>query len=86
MSDTKIRTGTLGLYKGFNILGYKSYHMVEVIAGGLDHIRIFRENIKLSHEQSSGAKTYGRPEFDKWFAGFDVSVADLCWQMSGSDI
>ncbi|KAL1873483.1 hypothetical protein Daus18300_003846 [Diaporthe australafricana] len=46
--------------------------MVEVVGEGLDHMRMFRENIRLSHDQSSGAKPYGRPEFDKWFAGYDA--------------
>lgn len=48
--------------------------MVEVCAGGVDHIRIFHEYVRLAQMQSRVAKPYGRPEFDKWFKGFDVST------------
>lgn len=73
MSNDQTRSGTLGLYKAFKILGYKPYHMVEVCAGGLDHFRMFHEYVRLSHATSDAVKPYGRPDFDKWFQGFDVS-------------
>ncbi|KAL2291714.1 hypothetical protein FJTKL_11919 [Diaporthe vaccinii] len=66
------RSGTLSLYKAFKILGYNPYHMVEVCAGGLEHFRMFHEYVRLSHAQSDAVKPYGRPEFDKWFRGFDA--------------
>lgn len=74
MSNEQIRTGTLSIYKGLKVLGYNPYHMVEVCAGGVDHIRIFHEYVRLAQMQSRVAKPYGRPEFDKWFKGFDVST------------
>lgn len=51
--------------------------MVEVCAGGLDHFRMFHEYVRLSHAQSDAVKPYGRPEFDKWLQGFDVSGGKL---------
>lgn len=64
----------MGLYKGLKTLGYKPYHMVEVCTGGLDHIRMFQEYIRLSRARNDAVRQYGRPEFDKWLRGFDVSV------------
>lgn len=62
----------MGLYKSLKILGYNPYHMVEVCRGGLDHFHMFHEYIQLSQAQSDVAEPYGRPEFDKWFKGFDA--------------
>ncbi|KAH8772914.1 hypothetical protein F5883DRAFT_549912 [Diaporthe sp. PMI_573] len=63
------RSGTLSLYKGLKVLGYNPYHMVEVCAGGLDHFRMFHEYVLLGQD---AVTSYGRPEFDKWFQGFDA--------------
>lgn len=75
----------MGLYKGFKMLGYKPYHMVEVCAGGLDHMRMFHEYVRLSRAQSDVVKPYGRPEFDKWFRGFDVSSGDSIGGCASAD-
>lgn len=64
----------MGLYKGLKILGYKPYHFVEVCIGGLDHFRMFHEYVRLNNAQSGVVKPYGRPEFEKWLKGFDVSI------------
>lgn len=59
--------------------------MVEVCAGGLEHFRMFHEYVRLSHAQSDAVKPYGRPEFDKWFRGFDVSAENLTGDCASAD-
>ncbi|KAI0409019.1 P-loop containing nucleoside triphosphate hydrolase protein [Xylaria palmicola] len=66
------RTGTHGLYQALQKLGYSPYHMAEVLKAGPPAIRIMREAMKaeLFHEGTP----YGRAEFDKWFANYDVII------------
>ncbi|KAI0413519.1 P-loop containing nucleoside triphosphate hydrolase protein [Xylaria grammica] len=66
------RTGTHGLYLAFKQLGYKPYHMAEVLATGAPAIKIMTDAMKAEwfHE---GAP-YGREELDKWFADYDVII------------
>ncbi|KAI0021296.1 hypothetical protein F4780DRAFT_778809 [Xylariomycetidae sp. FL0641] len=64
------RTGTLGLYLALKQLGFQPYHMWEVIDRGANEIRILKEGMlaETFHE----GKPYGRAEFDKWLADYDV--------------
>ncbi|KAI3338730.1 P-loop containing nucleoside triphosphate hydrolase protein [Ustulina deusta] len=66
------RTGTHALYEAFIGLGYKPYHMAEVVASGAPAIRIMTDAMRaeLFHEGTP----YGRQEFDKWFADYDVII------------
>ncbi|KAI1127390.1 P-loop containing nucleoside triphosphate hydrolase protein [Nemania abortiva] len=66
------RTGTHGLYNALKLLGYKPYHMAEVLNVGAPAIRIMNDGMKaeLFHEGTP----YGREEFDKWFADYDVII------------
>ncbi|KAI0388792.1 P-loop containing nucleoside triphosphate hydrolase protein [Xylariaceae sp. FL0594] len=66
------RTGTHGLYLALKQLGYAPYHMEEVVKGGIQSLAILTEGMKASflHE----GKPYGREEFDKWFANYDVII------------
>ncbi|KAK8130460.1 tubulin [Apiospora kogelbergensis] len=66
------RTGTLGLYHALQILGFKPYHMAEVLTNGADHARFLSEGVQASTEGTF--QPYGRAEFDKWFAGYDIVV------------
>lgn len=75
----------MGLYKCFKILGYRPYHVVEACAGGVDHFRMFNEYIRLSRAESDVVKPYGRPEFDKWFIGFDVGSGELIRDCASAD-
>ncbi|KAK7985205.1 hypothetical protein PG996_005554 [Apiospora saccharicola] len=83
------RTGTFGLYKAFKMLGYRPYHMAEVCGHGVPHIRIFQEAIKSTHPAyaSAATKPYGRAEFDKWFAGYDIPsfLLDAIYQAYGDE-
>ncbi|KAK8016162.1 hypothetical protein PG993_014351 [Apiospora rasikravindrae] len=69
-------TGTFGLYKAFKMLGYRPYHMAELSDNGVPHIKIFQEAIRSTNPfyTSAATKPYGRAEFDKWFAGYDVII------------
>lgn len=75
----------MGLYKGLKILGYKPYHFVEVCIGGLDHFRMFHEYVRLNNAQSGVVKPYGRPEFEKWLKGFDVSIREFIGDYASAD-
>ncbi|KAI8628236.1 hypothetical protein F5Y19DRAFT_476646 [Xylariaceae sp. FL1651] len=64
------RSGTLGIYQALKQLGYKPYHMAEVLITGVPAIKILMDGMvaEMFHE----GKPYGRAEFDKWFADYDV--------------
>ncbi|KAI1823872.1 P-loop containing nucleoside triphosphate hydrolase protein [Xylaria intraflava] len=66
------RNGTLGLYRALKQLGYKPYHMVEALATGESAFKVMVDgtNADLYHD----GKPYGREEFDKWFADYDVII------------
>jgi len=68
---TSFRVGTFSLYQAMKILGYKPYHMYEAIVRGATHLRIFEE--ALSCKYLGTGKPYGKAEFDKWLANYDVS-------------
>ncbi|RYP08158.1 hypothetical protein DL764_002065 [Monosporascus ibericus] len=65
------RTGTHGLYSALKLLGYKPYHMVEVLGAGAKAARIMREG---SEGEMGMGKPYTRKEFDKWFADYDIII------------
>ncbi|KAL7781632.1 hypothetical protein V8C37DRAFT_417130 [Trichoderma ceciliae] len=69
------KTGTLGLYRAFKILGYKPYHAAEFIRSQ-DHTHkiLFQEALEAEHNHFSGIKPYERTEFDKWFKDYDVII------------
>lgn len=67
------RTGTLSLYQALKILGYRPYHGAEVVANGVSHLEIFEE--ALNAKYFGVGKPYGKVEFDKWFADYDVRTA-----------
>ncbi|KAJ5811448.1 hypothetical protein N7474_007749, partial [Penicillium riverlandense] len=69
------RTGTLGLYRALQILGFKPYHMFEcVIVNGVSHIEVLHEAVLAQHNRLSGITRYSRNDFDKWFADYDTLV------------
>ncbi|KAJ5310638.1 uncharacterized protein N7443_003099 [Penicillium atrosanguineum] len=69
------RSGTLGLYRAMQILGYKAYHMFEcVIVRGKDHMEICEEAVVAQNNRFSGIKRYDRVDFDKWFADYNCLV------------
>ncbi|RYP58334.1 hypothetical protein DL770_010452 [Monosporascus sp. CRB-9-2] len=65
------RTGTHGLYNALKLLGYKPYHMVEVLGAGAKAARIMREGLE---GEMGLRKPYTRKEFDKWFADYDIII------------
>lgn len=62
-------TGTFSLYQALNKLGYRSYHMFELHKSAL-HFDLFEEALKAKHY--GVGKPYGKEEFDKWLAEYDV--------------
>ncbi|KAJ2904753.1 hypothetical protein MKZ38_007261 [Zalerion maritima] len=68
------RTGTMGIYQALKILGYRPYHMAEVVYDRSgSHMKVVEEAILAHHnDRFSGIKPYGRKEFDKWLADYDA--------------
>ncbi|KAL7918417.1 hypothetical protein ACQKWADRAFT_304191 [Trichoderma austrokoningii] len=69
---SRSRVGTFSLYQGLQILGYKPYHMYEVVTNGVPHLQLFEEAIRCKY--SGKGKPYGKAEFDKWLANYDAIV------------
>jgi hypothetical protein len=55
------------------ILGYRTYHGAEVMRNGVSHLEVFEE--ALNAKYFGVGKPYGKAEFDKWFADYDVRTA-----------
>ena len=72
MADAKTppRNGTLGLYRAFQILGYQPYHFVTCFARGIPHMTLVTEGLRAKY--FGEGSPFGRAEFDKWFADYDV--------------
>ncbi|KAJ5182786.1 hypothetical protein N7492_000402 [Penicillium capsulatum] len=69
------RSGTLGLYRAMQILGFKPYHLFEcVVVHGLPHVEIFKEAVTAQYNRLSGVKRYDRADCDKWMTGYDCLV------------
>ncbi|KAI1211080.1 P-loop containing nucleoside triphosphate hydrolase protein [Annulohypoxylon truncatum] len=64
------RTGTHGLYLALKELGFKPYHMAEVLKAGAPAVKIMNDG--LNAEMFHIGEPYTRAEFDKWFADYDV--------------
>lgn len=70
----RYRSGTFSLYQALQMLGYRPYHMYEVVQS-ITHMGIFEE--ALNAKYFGVGKPYGKAEFDKWFANYDVGLSSL---------
>ncbi|CAG7919530.1 unnamed protein product [Penicillium olsonii] len=69
------RSGTLGLYQAMQILGFRTYHLVECIANrGLPHMEVFEEAVTAEHNSLSGIKKYDRADYDRWLGDYSCIV------------
>ncbi|KAJ5775109.1 uncharacterized protein N7511_000120 [Penicillium nucicola] len=69
------RSGTLGLYRALQILGFTPYHVYECfIVNGTDHTKIFTEAAIAQNNPHSGIKKLTRADCDKWWANYDAVV------------
>lgn len=66
--------GTMGMMNALEILGYKPYHMKTVFETGASHLNVLNDVIRAKYHGEG--KVYGKEEFDRWFADYDVSL--LC--------
>ncbi|KAI0861280.1 hypothetical protein F4860DRAFT_503395 [Xylaria cubensis] len=66
---SRSRIGTFSLYQALQMLGYKAYHMAEVVKGGELQMALFEEALRCKYLRAG--KPYGKAEFDKWLAGYD---------------
>lgn len=67
------RSGTLGLYRALQILGYTPYHAYECfLVHGTEHTKVFKEAVIAHFNRLSGVKELTRGDCDKWFADYDV--------------
>ncbi|KAI1118701.1 hypothetical protein F5Y14DRAFT_461543 [Nemania sp. NC0429] len=69
---SRSRVGTLSLYHALTMLGYKAYHMIEVVWGGPLQMALFEEALRCKY--LGEGKPYGKEEFDKWLAEYDVEI------------
>ncbi|KAF6827845.1 hypothetical protein CPLU01_08864 [Colletotrichum plurivorum] len=69
------RTGTLGLWQALKTLGYKPFHISELLPYGFQQMRALQEAIIANDTE----KPFGKPEFDKLFAGYDCIVESPCY-------
>ncbi|KAJ2902857.1 hypothetical protein MKZ38_000051 [Zalerion maritima] len=67
------RNGTQSLFSAFKMLGYTPYHMSEVVREGKSHMNCMIECLEAKYK--GNGKVYGRKEFEKWFANYDVLIA-----------
>ncbi|KAJ5901197.1 hypothetical protein N7504_007190 [Penicillium tannophilum] len=69
------RSGTLGLYRALQILGFTPYHVYECfIVKGTEHTKIFTEAAIAHYNRLSGIKRLTRADCDKWWANYDAIV------------
>ncbi|KAH8647949.1 hypothetical protein BX600DRAFT_443284 [Xylariales sp. PMI_506] len=73
---SKSRVGTMSMYDALKMLGYRPYHMYEVVINGVTHMNVLNEALQAKY--MGVGKPYGKPEFDKWFANYD-SVVEVAW-------
>ncbi|GAW27043.1 putative NAD dependent epimerase protein [Rosellinia necatrix] len=69
---SRSRVGTFSLYQALGMLGYKPYHMAEVVKGGPTQMGLFEEALRCKY--LGAGKPYGKAEFDKWLAEYDVEI------------
>ncbi|KAL7908269.1 hypothetical protein GGI35DRAFT_57003 [Trichoderma velutinum] len=69
---SRSRVGTFSLYQALQMLGYKPYHMYEVVQQGIPHLQLFEEALRCKY--LGAGKPYGKAEFDKWLANYDAIV------------
>lgn len=62
--------GTFSLYQALAVLGYKPYHMAEALKNGENDLIMMEQAMRCKF--LGGGKPYGKPEFDKWLANYDV--------------
>jgi hypothetical protein len=69
-----VRSGTLGLYRAMQILGFKPYHLYECVAvHGVPHMQVFHEAIVAQYNRIAGVKKFTQSDFENWLGDYDVS-------------
>ncbi|KAJ5647893.1 hypothetical protein N7490_004265 [Penicillium lividum] len=69
------RSGTLGLYRALQILGFTPYHVYECfIVNGTEHTKVFTEAAIAQNNRYSGIKRLTRADCDKWWANYDAVI------------
>ncbi|KAI0402825.1 hypothetical protein F4802DRAFT_599638 [Xylaria palmicola] len=69
---SRSRVGTFSLYQALEMLGYRAYHMAEVVNGGQLQMDLFAEALRCKY--LGAGKPYGKAEFDKWLADYEVEI------------
>lgn len=64
------RTGTLGLFQALKILGYRPFHISELLPYGVPQMKALEEAMVASSDAP-----FTRAEFDKLFGGYDVGLS-----------
>jgi len=64
----------MSLSRALQILGYRSYHMKDVLRLGLFHLSCFRDGILANH--FGEGERFGKNEFEKWMGEYDVTMSN----------
>ena len=62
----------MGLMHALKTLGYKPYHMKTCFETGASHINVLNDAIRAKYHGEG--TVYGKGEFDRWFADYDVRL------------
>lgn len=67
------RNGTMGVYTALNMLGYKSYHVIDIFKGGIPDLKMSTE----AFEAAVGkGKKWTKEDYDKWLGSYDA-ITDI---------
>lgn len=66
------RTATTSLTVALNMLGYKALHISDLLPNRLQELAVLEE--AFTANATPGKKAFGRREFDKMWADYDVST------------
>ncbi|KAK3934141.1 hypothetical protein QBC46DRAFT_400573 [Diplogelasinospora grovesii] len=70
VSLTMSRNGTNGLYTALKILGFKPYHVVEMLPNGIPHLKMVGEATRAVRTDRG---RYSRADFDKLLGEYDAA-------------
>ncbi|KAI8622944.1 P-loop containing nucleoside triphosphate hydrolase protein [Xylariaceae sp. FL1651] len=71
------RSGTLGLCKALEYLGYTPYNMGQALQNGYPHLKMFHE--ALQTKRTGQGRPYSRTDFDKWMWNYDALTIVSCF-------
>ncbi|KAH8890237.1 hypothetical protein GQ53DRAFT_824873 [Thozetella sp. PMI_491] len=72
------RNGTMGLFTALQTLGYKPYHVAEILKNGRPHMDMATQAIRGAR---TGQGRYSKADYDKWLGKYDAIVEIACFDL-----